>query len=312
VVEMRQPSFVDRQRLRTAWLFLAPTLVLLLAIAAWPLARTFWFGFTDAFLGDLSAAAFIGLENYLVRYEERWYGLLADPIWWRAVWNTLLFTVVSVSLETVLGVTIALVLNAEFPGRAWVRAAVLVPWAIPTIVSAKMWGWMLNDQFGIVNHGLMSLGLLSQPLAWTAEPGLSMASVILVDVWKTTPFVALLALAALQLVPKACYEAAKIDGAGPVHIFFSITLPIIRPALLVAVVFRALDALRVFDVIYVLTSNNVNTMSMSIFARQQLVDFQDMGYGSAAATLLFFIVALVTALILTAGRVRLTERGVLR
>ena len=122
----------------------------------------------------------------------------------------------------------------------------------------------------------------------------------------------LLALAALQLVPKDCREAARIDGAGPVREFFSVTLPIIRPALMVAVVFRALDALRVFDIVYVLTSNSTDTMSMSVFARQQLIDFQDVGYGSAAATLLFVTVALVVALVLTAGRVRLTEEGVLR
>ena len=298
-------------RPRTAWLFLAPSLALLVLVAGWPLARTVSSGFTDAALGDPSWH-WIGFENYLANYGGRWYGLLADPTWWRAVWNTLRFAVVSVGLETLLGVIIALVLSAEFPGRAWVRAAVLVPWAVPTIVSAKMWSWMLNDQFGIVNHVLMSLGLLSQPLAWTAEPGLAMASVIMVDVWKTTPFVTLLALAALQLVPKECREAARIDGAGAVREFFSVTLPIIRPALMVAVVFRALDALRVFDIVYVLTSNSTDTMSMSVFARQQLIDFQDVGYGSAAATLLFVTVALVVALVLTAGRVRLTEEGVLR
>ncbi len=303
---------LDRRRTTTAWLFLAPAVVLLLAVAAWPLAGTVAFGFTDAWLGDLGARQWVGFENYLANYGGRWYGLLADPPWWRAVANTLVFAGASVALEIVLGVTIALVLNANFRGRALVRAAVLVPWAIPTIVSAKLWGWMLNDQFGIVNHALLGLGLIAQPLAWTADPQLSMASVILVDVWKTTPFVALLALAALQLVPKDIYQAAKIDGAGPVRTFFSITLPIIRPAIVVAAVFRLLDALRVFDVIYVLTSNSVNTMSMSIFARQQLVDFQDVGYGSAASTLLFFIVALAVALVLTAGRVRLTEGGTLR
>jgi trehalose/maltose transport system permease protein len=309
---VRGQTFLDRLRTPTAWLFLAPALAIVLLVAAWPLARTIAFGFTDAWLGDLEARQWVGFENYLARYGGRWYGLLADPQWWRAVWNTLLFATVSVTLEAVLGVAIALVLDARFPGRALVRAAVLVPWAIPTIVSAKLWGWMLNDQFGIVNHGLLSLGVIAQPLAWTADPWLSMASVIAVDVWKTTPFIALLALAALQLVPQGCYEAAKIDGAGPVRTFFSITLPIIRPAIVVAVVFRLLDALRVFDVIYVLTSNSVNTMSMSIFARQQLVDFQDVGYGSAAATLLFFLVAVAVALVLTAGRVRLTEGGVLR
>jgi trehalose/maltose transport system permease protein len=299
-------------RTRSAWLFLAPSLVLLALVAAWPLARTVAFGFTDADLGTLQDWKWIGFENYLASYGGRSYGLLLDPVWWRAVRNTLVFTVASVSIEALLGVVIALVLNANFRGRAWVRAAVLVPWAIPTIVSAKMWSWMLNDQFGIVNHALLSLGLVAQPLAWTAEPGLAMASVIMVDVWKTTPFMTLLTLAALQIVPHEFYEAVRIDGAGPVRAFFDITLPIIRPALVVAVVFRALDALRVFDIIYVLTSNSVDTMSMSVFARQQLIDFQDVGYGSAAATLLFVVVALVAALVLTAGRVRLAEGGVLR
>ena len=307
-----EPGMRERTRTRTAWLFLAPALLLLSFVAAWPLVRTVSFGFTDASLGEIGEASFIGFENYLAWYDGRWYGLLADPLWWRAVANTLVFCVASVTLETVLGVAIALVLNRSFPGRAWVRAAVLVPWAVPTIVSAKMWGWMLNDQFGVVNQALVAMGLISAPLAWTADPALAMASVIVVEVWKTTPFIALLALAALQMVPQECYEAARIDGARPVRIFFTITLPIIRPAIVVAVVFRALDALRVFDVIYVLTSNSVDTMSMSIFARQQLVDFQDVGYGSAASTLLFLSVALVAALVLAAGRVRMTEAGVLR
>ena len=306
------PGTLDRLRTRTAWVFLAPALLLLALAAAWPLARTVAFGFTDASLGELEQARFIGFENYLALYDGRWYGLLADSLWWRAVGNTVVFCTVSVALETVLGVVTALVLNQRFPGRAWVRAAVLVPWAVPTIVSAKMWSWMLNDQFGVINQALVSLGLVAAPLAWTADPALALPTVIAVEVWKTTPFIALLALAALQIVPQDVYEAARIDGAGPVRTFFSITLPIIRPAIVVAVVFRALDAVRVFDVIYVLTSNSVDTMSMSVFARQQLVDFQDVGYGSAASTLLFFSVALVAALLLAAGRVRITEAGVLR
>lgn len=309
---MVRRDFLERSRRQTAWWFLAPTLLLLAAVAGWPLFRTIGFGFTDAWLGELENRHWIGLGNYLANYQGRWFGLLADPLWWRAVVNTFVFAVLSVSLEVLLGVAIALVLNAPFRGRAWVRAAVLVPWAIPTVVSAKMWSWMLHDQFGIVNQALLGLGLVSAPLAWTADPHLALPTVILVDVWKSTPFMVLLSLAALQLVPKECIDAARIDGARPIRTFFSITLPIIRPAIVVAAVFRMLDALRVFDVIYVLTSNNTNTMSMSIFARQQLVDFQDVGYGSAAATLLFMMVALSTALVLTAGRVRLAQAGPLR
>ena len=185
------------------------------------------------------------------------------------------------------------------------RAAVLIPWAIPTIVSAKMWGWMLHDQFGVLNDILMGIGLLSQPVAWTADPQTAMWAVVMVDVWKTTPFMALLILAGLQMLPADCYEAARVDGVHPVKVFFKVTLPLIRPAIMVAVIFRALDALRIFDLIYVLTSNSSDTMSMSVYARQQLVDFQEVGYGSAASTLLFLVIAALTIATITLGKVRL-------
>ncbi|MBZ0329442.1 sugar ABC transporter permease [Halomonas sp. ANAO-440] len=305
----KRSTKVRRQRVRAAWIFLAPMLVVLVLVAGWPLLRTFYFSFTDASLSDLSDTLFIGLENYLIYEDGRWYGVLADPIWWRAVWNTVYFSVVSVSLEVVFGIIVALVLNAEFKGRTLVRAAVLIPWAIPTIVSAQMWAWMLNDQFGIINHLLMVIGIIGEPIAWTADASYSMWAVIMVDVWKTTPFVALLVLAALQMLPKDCYEAAEVDGIHPVKVFFRVTLPLITPALMVAVIFRLLDALRVFDVIYVLTSNSTSTMSMSIYARQQLVEFQDVGYGSAASTLLFLIIALATIAYLYLGRNQLKLGG---
>jgi trehalose/maltose transport system permease protein len=171
-----------------------------------------------------------------------------------------------------------------------------------------MWGWMLNDQFGVINDALMRLGVIAAPIAWLAEPSLSMGSVILVDVWKTTPFVALLVLAALQMVPKDCYEAAKVDGVHPVRVFFQVTLPLIRPALAVAVIFRLLDAMRMFDLVYIMTGATDATMTLSVFARRELVDFQDVGYGSAASTLLFFVIALMTVLYLAAMRPELDGR----
>lgn len=302
---VEKKSQLTRSRITAAWLFLAPMLIILAVVAGWPLLRTIFFSFTDANLSDISNYQFIGFENYLVRYGDQWYGLLVDPEWWNAVWNTLVFTITSIIFETILGLIFALVLNASFPGRSLVRAAVLIPWAIPTIVSAKMFSWMLHDQFGIINHMLLSIGLISSPLAWTADPDLALYSVVMVDVWKTTPFMALLILAALQMLPSDCYEAAKVDGIHPVKVFLKVTLPLIRPALMVAIIFRALDALRIFDLIYVLTSNNKDTMSMSVYARQQLVDFQSVGYGSAASTLLFFIIALCVVLYIYLGRVKL-------
>jgi trehalose/maltose transport system permease protein len=290
---------------RAAWLFLSPMLVVLALVAGWPLLRTIWFSFTDASLDNLSDYSFIGFENYLANYDGEWLGLLTDPEWWHAVWNTVWFTAVSVSIEVVLGLAVALLLNASFPGRGLLRAVVLVPWAIPTIVSARMWNWMLHDQFGVINDLLLRLGLISGPIAWTADPDTALWAVVMVDVWKTTPFMALLILAALQMLPADIYEAARVDGIHPVRVFFRVTLPLIRPALLVAVIFRALDAMRVFDLIYVLTANSRETMSMSVYARQQLVDFQEVGLGSAAATLVFLVIALFTAAYLVAGRVRL-------
>jgi trehalose/maltose transport system permease protein len=278
-------------------------LVVLTLVAGWPLARTVWFSFTDADLDSLSDYEFIGFENYLARYDGEWLGLLTDPEWWQAVWNTVWFTLVSVSIETVLGLAMALVLHRAFPGRGLVRAIVLIPWAIPTVVSARMWNWMLHDQFGVVNDMLLRLGLIAAPIAWTANADTALWAVVMVDVWKTTPFMALLILAALQMLPGDIYEAAKVDGVHPIRVFFRVTLPLIRPALLVAVIFRALDALRVFDLVYVLTANTADTRSMSVYARQQLIEFQEVGLGSAASTLVFLVIALLTGIYLVASRV---------
>lgn len=352
-------SELTRQRVRSAWMFLAPMLLVLALVAGWPLIQTFYFSLTNKTLDATQEAQFIGFDNYLfygpnrnnwdeelggyfVFLEEsntalvydpatdaftnldtgepyegevdrelffNWQGILVDPTWWRSVYNTLYFAIISVSLEVVLGIIVALVLNANMPGRGLMRAAVLIPWAIPTIVSAQMWGWMLNDQYGVINELFLSLGIIDSRLAWTANPDLALPAVIAVDVWKTTPFMALLVLAALQLLPGEIYEAAKVDGVHPVKVFFKVTLPLIRPALMVAIIFRALDALRIFDLIYVLTSNSENTMSMSVYARQQLVDFSNVGIGSAASTLLFLIIAIFTVIYMVLGRVNFGEGG---
>ncbi|HBU15986.1 MAG TPA: sugar ABC transporter permease, partial [Gemmobacter sp.] len=184
-----------QQRQRAAFWFLAPMLAALICVAAWPLLRTIWFSFTDTSLSDLYGGQWIGFDNYLSMRtlssgRTVWRGTLVDPAWWNAVWNTLRFAFVSVTLETVLGLIVALVLNAEFRGRGLVRAAILIPWAIPTIVSAKIWAWMLNDQFGIINDMLLSVGLIDQKIAWTASVDTAMYAVLMVDIWKTTPFMA--------------------------------------------------------------------------------------------------------------------------
>lgn len=307
---MSQKTGLKQQRTRAAWMFLAPMMVVLGAVALYPLAQTIWFGFTDASLNSIDDAQFVGFRNYLewLDYgngQGEWLGLLADGRWWRAVWNTLYFSVVSVFFETIFGLIIALVLNAQFPGRAVVRTLVLVPWAIPTVVSAKLWGWMLHDQFGIINDMLMKLGLIADPIAWTASPDTAMIAVMMVDIWKTTPFMALLILAGLQMIPDDIYEAAKLDGISPIRVFRKVTLPLVMPALLVGVVFRGLDALRVFDIVYVLTPNTDTTRTMSVYARENLFDYDKFAYGSAASTLLFLIVALITIGFIYAARMDL-------
>ncbi|MGP4802748.1 carbohydrate ABC transporter permease [Agrobacterium cavarae] len=306
-------SDLQSERLRSAWLFLAPTFLVLALVAGWPLVRTVWFSLTDASLTNLSGAQFVGLKNYiswitLSSGRTVYRGLLADPVFWGAAWNTVKFTIVSVSLETVLGLIVALVLNAEFKGRGFVRAAILIPWAIPTIVSARMWSWMLNDQFGILNDMMLSVGLISQKIAWTANPETAMTAVLIVDVWKTTPFMALLILAGLQMVPKDMYEAAKVDGIHPIKVFWRVTLPMIRPALMVAVIFRMLDAMRVFDLIYILTPNNAQTRTLSVLARENLFDFDKFAYGAAVSTMLFLIIASITIVYMWLGRVN-TDGG---
>ncbi|MFD1790354.1 carbohydrate ABC transporter permease [Ochrobactrum teleogrylli] len=311
---LRVHSDLRSQRIRSAWVFLAPTLFVLALVAGWPLLRTIYFSFTNASLTSLGTAEFVGFDNYLSWVTLKsgrtvYRGLLADPAWWGAVWNTVKFTLLSVSLETVFGLIVALVLNANFPGRGLVRAAILIPWAIPTIVSAKIWHWMLNDQFGILNHILLNLGLISQKIAWTANPDTAMIAVLIVDVWKTTPFMALLILAGLQMVPTDIYEAARIDGVHPLKVFWRVTLPLIRPALMVAIIFRMLDALRIFDLIYVLTPNNAQTKTMSVFARENLFDFDKFAYGAAASTMLFLIIAGITLLYMFFGRVNITSKG---
>jgi trehalose/maltose transport system permease protein len=305
---------LQEQRARAAFWFLAPMLFMLFCVAAWPLGRSIWFSLTDTTLNDLYGGEFVGFENYLtwrVRSNGsiRWGGTLADPVWWNAVGNTVRFSVISVTLETVLGLMVALVLNAEFKGRGFVRAAILIPWAIPTIVSAKMWAWMLNDQFGIINDMMLRAGLIAENIAFTARPETAMWAVLAVDVWKTTPFMALLCLAGLQMIPRDVYEAAKLDGVHPVRVFFKVTLPMVRPALMVAVIFRMLDALRIFDLIYVLTPNSSATKTMSIVARENMIDFNKFAYGSAQSTLLFAILAICVSLYIWLGRVNLSGEG---
>jgi trehalose/maltose transport system permease protein len=306
-----QQAELQAQRIRAAMWFLLPMIAALAFVAAYPLLRSIYFSFTDTTLTSLYTGQWVGFDNYLnwrtlPSGRTIYRGTLVDPAWWNAVWNTVRFAFVSVSIEAILGLMVALVLNANFHGRGLVRAAILIPWAIPTIVSAKMWAWMLNDQFGIVNDMLFNLGLISEKIAWTANVDTAMWAVLMVDIWKTTPFMALLCLAGLQMIPRDVYEASKIDGVHPIKVFFKITLPLVKPALMVAIIFRMLDALRIFDLVYVLTPNSAATKTMSVISRENLIEFDKFAYGSAQSTLLFLMIALFVTLYIWLGKVDLS------
>ncbi len=271
-----------------AVVLLVPALFTILAIAIYPLTQTFWLSLQDYNLKFATQRRFVGLGNYVK--------LLEDEHFREALKHTLFFTVVSVSMEFVIGLAVALTIHKPFWGRGLVRAAVLVPWAIPTVISARMWEWMWNDQFGVINDVLLRLHLISKSQAWLGKPATAMWAIIVTDVWKTTPFMALLLLAGLQVIPEDLYESAMIDGASAWQRFRYVTLPLLRPAILVAIIFRTLDAFRVFDVVYVLTGGASNTETLVVLNQRVLFSFLEFGYGSAISTAIFIIIFFFSAM----------------
>ncbi|MFW5993891.1 MAG: carbohydrate ABC transporter permease [Halanaerobiaceae bacterium] len=213
----------------------------------------------------------------------------SNPTFIKAIVNTVIFTVVSVFLETILGLLIALVVNSNFKGRGAMRAIMLVPWAVITVVSARMWEWMLSSsRVGVFNTLLQRFEIMDESIAFLQSSFWQLPSMIAVDVWKTTPFMALLILAGLQLIPNELYEAARVDGANKIKQFFSITLPLIKPSLAVALIFRTLDALRVFDIFQVLLAQS--KYSMASYNYFQLINNRAMGVSSAIGVVIFVII----------------------
>ncbi len=262
-------------------LMVLPATAALALVAAYPILLVFWFSLQHKSpVFDISE--FIGLANY--------QALFAEPRFWNALGNTAYFTGVSVVLEMALGLAVALLLNRFFRGRGLMRAVVLVPWAIPTVVSARMWEWMYNSDFGIFNY------LLGTQINWLGDPFWAMNAAIFMDVWKTTPFVALLLTAGLQVIPRELYAAARLDGAAAWAGFRRITLPLLWPTMLVVLLFRTLDAFRVFDAIYVLTGGGPanTTETLSIYAYKSLFQTLQFGYGSAIAVIVFLCVGLIS------------------
>ena len=264
-------------------LYLAPALLILAGVTLYPLVEIVRLSLRRKVL-TFGVDEFVGAAN--------WAHLLDDARFWNALGNTALFTGVSVALELTLGIAIALLLDRRFRGRGAMRAIVLVPWAIPTVVSAKMWAWLFQPRTGLLTH------LLGTGVDWLGDPVRAMAAAIVMDVWKTTPFVALLVMAGLQGIPREIYRAAHIDGASGWTTFRRITLPMLRPVILVVLVFRTLDAFRVFDAVYVLTGGGPAnaTETLSIYAWKLLFQTLQFGYGSTIGLVVFLSVGLMTIL----------------
>nr|WP_216622951.1 sugar ABC transporter permease [Corallococcus exercitus] len=262
-------------------MLVAPAVGVLTVVALYPVLAAVWLSL-HRFILVFGERRFTGVENYVY--------LMGDARFWSALGNTAYFTAVAVTVELLLAVPLALLLNRAFPGRGLLRASVLVPWAIPTVVSARLWAWMFNPDYGLINRMLGGA-----EVNWLGAPGYALHAAILVDVWKTTPFVALLMLAGLQGIPEDLYKAARVDGASEWRQFRSITLPLLKPALLLAVLFRSLDAFRVFDAIYVLTEGGPanTTETLSIYAYKTLMRSGDFGYGSALSVATFLCVVLL-------------------
>lgn len=251
-----------------------PTLLVILIIAFFPVAYSMLLSITDSSLTNVGE--FVGTQNYADVFQNGDFQ--------GAVVNTVVFTVVSVAIEFVIGLAIALAINRAFRGRGLVRAAVLVPWAFPTAISAAMWRLMLQDQVGVVQYVASTLGVVSEPIL--NDRTLLLISCIVVDVWKTTPFMALLLLAGLQTIPGDVYEAARVDGANVMQRFFRITMPLLKPALLVALLFRTLDAWRMYDLFWVLSDRNLESLSTFVYKTLRISQLQ-FAEGNAAAVLIF-------------------------
>lgn len=284
---------------RTAALLIAPAMIVLAIVIGYPIVRAIWLSFQadqglDPTTGMFTDGGFAGLDHYLYWLNQRCMspsgtagvcppGTISTDFW-PAMRNTLFFTVVTVSLETLLGIMMALIMAGNYRGRSIVRAAVLIPWAIPTAVTAKLWQFIFAPQ-GIINS------VFNTQIQWTTDPWAARFAVIIADVWKTAPFMALLILAGLQMIPKETYEAARVDGASRWQQFILITLPLVRPALMVAVLFRTLDALRMYDLPAIMISGSANSPT-AVLSQLVVADMRNGNFNSASAlsTLIFLLI----------------------
>jgi trehalose/maltose transport system permease protein len=280
---------------REAFLFMLPLLSLVFGLIVIPVLGTL----ADSLFRDVTflPEKFIGLKNYLV--------LARDPAFWRSLRFTLFFAAVSVPLEVILGLLIALVLNEPFPLRGFIRASVLIPWAIPMAISGRIFELIFNYSYGAANFLLRLFQITAEPVNWLGSEMGAFAALVITDTWKTTPFAALILLAGLSAIPEELYEQAKVDRATLLQRFYRITLPLLKPVLIVTLLFRTIQALQIFDYIYVLTGGGPggSTTSLSLFAYNYFTS-GDFGYGSASGVILFLMAFVLSITYLWLGAFR--------
>ena len=277
------------QERRTAWLLVLPACLLLLLVYAYPIFRAFWLGFFAENLSTQLQPVFSGVDNYI--------RMVGDGRFWRSLWNTGVFTVVSLVLELLLGLGIALILDRSFRGRGLVRTVAILPWALPTALIALTWSWIFNGEFGVWNDILLRLNIIDSGVNWLGEPTLAMLAAIAADVWKTTPFVSIILLAGLQSISQDLYEAYTIDGAKPWQSFRDITLPLILPQVLIAMLFRFAQAFGIFDLIQVMTGGGPGgaTEMVSLYIYATVMRYLDFGYGAALVVVTFLVLIAIVA-----------------
>jgi multiple sugar transport system permease protein len=280
---------------KLGWMLSAPAVVMMLLVTAYPIVYAIVLSLQELDLRFPEDRGFAGLDNYVT--------VLTSELWWTDVFNTLFITVISVALELVLGMIIALVMYRAIFGRGVIRTSVLIPYGIVTVVAAFSWQFAFAPDTGFVNQ----LPLIADDKDWFGDRFSSFAVIIMAEVWKTTPFMALLLLAGLTTIDSGLYEAAKVDGATAVQRFFRITLPLVKPAILVALLFRTLDAFRVFDTIFIMTGGAQDTESVSILGYNQLIERLNLGLGSAVSVLIFFAVLIIAFIYVKGFGVRMAE-----
>lgn len=277
-------------------MLLAPLVLLVMLIVVYPVLRLFYTSLFDHSLTSGLPPRFVGVENFVL--------MLDDPTFWTTLKNTLLITLVTVPGALVVGLVMALMANMPFRYRWPVRLSLLIPWALPLAFAGLIFAWFFHSEYGVVNDILRRFGF--QPVIWFNSPGWSMAAICLTVIWKTSSFMALILLAGLQTIPRSLYEAADVDGAGKLRQFWEITLPLLRPAIAVALIFRTITALQTFDIPYTMTAGGPggSTATLAMYIHQNTVSFLDIGYGSALAVVMFLLSMLVTTLYLRLIRAR--------